>query len=126
MVENKVEKYLIDLMFSYREIEPNLWLIDDEEHGLPQIAIMYAEPLIIFRALVMDIPEENKLELFTKLLELNATDVIHGAYALENEQVVLIDTWQYDTMDFEEFRAVLESFSLALSQHYSILSGYRQ
>jgi len=126
MVENKVEKYLIDLMFSYREIEPNLWLVDDEAHSLSQIAIMYAEPLVIFRALVMDIPEGNKLELFTKLLELNATDIIHGAYALENEQVVLIDTWQYDTMDFEEFRAVLESFSLALSQHYSILSGYRQ
>jgi hypothetical protein len=122
---NKIEQYLIDLMFSYREVDEALWYIDDEDHGLEGIAIMLAEPLVVFQATVMDAPRENRLELFTKLLELNGNDMVHGAYALEDNKIVLIDTLEYATMDYEEFRATLEAFSLALVQHYPILSKYR-
>jgi len=82
----------------------------------------------VIRAEVMDVPKKNVLELYTKLLELNAADVIHGAYALDNDnkKIVLIDTLQYNTMDYENFRATLDSFSLALTQHYPILSKYRE
>ncbi|MDR1326228.1 MAG: YbjN domain-containing protein [Treponema sp.] len=124
-MENKIEQYLIDFMLSYREVEKNLWFIDDAEHDLEGIAVLYAEPLVVVRALVMEAPVEKRLEFFTKLLELNASDIVHGAYALEGEQVVLIDTLEYDAMDYLEFRATLDAFSLALSQHYPILSSYR-
>jgi hypothetical protein len=125
MTENKIEQYLIDLMLSYREVEGNIWYVDDEEHGLEGLAVIYTDPLVIFRTVVMDAPRENRLELYTKLLELNANDMIHGAYALEKDKIVLIDTLEYDTMDYTEFRATLDSFSLALTQHYPILSSYR-
>jgi hypothetical protein len=126
MTENKIEQYLINLMFTYREVSRNLWYLDDAEHGLQGVAVMLAEPLVVFRAVVMDVPAENRLELFTKLLELNANDVVHGAYALEKDTIVLIDTLEYDTMDYEDFRATLDAFSLALTQHYPILSSYRK
>jgi hypothetical protein len=126
MAENKVEQYLIDLMFSYREVEKNLWYVDDEDHGLEGVAIMLAEPLVVFRVVVMDAPGEKRLELFTRLLELNASDMVHGAYALEDEKIVLIDTLEYATLDYGEFRATLDAFSLALTQHYPILSSYRR
>jgi hypothetical protein len=125
MAENKIERYLIDLMFTYQEVEKNLWLVDDEEHGLAGVAIALTETLVIFRIVVMNAPQENRLELFTKLLELNASDVVHGAYALEGDKIVLIDTLEYDTMDYTEFRATLDAFSMALMQHYPILSKYR-
>jgi hypothetical protein len=51
--------------------------------------------------------------------------MIHGAYALENDKIVLIDTLEYDTMDYTEFRASLDAFGLALIQHYPILAQYR-
>jgi hypothetical protein len=73
----------------------------------------------------MDIPKNKLLELYTKLLELNANDVIHGAYALDKNKIVLIHSLQYSSMDFEDFRASLDSFGLALTQHYPILSVYR-
>jgi hypothetical protein len=126
MAENKVEQYLIDLMFTYREVGKNLWYVDDEDHGLQGVAIMLAEPLVVFRVVVMDAPGENRLELFTKLLELNASDMVHGAYALEDEKIVLIDTLEYATLDYGEFRATLDAFGLALTQHYPILSSYRR
>jgi hypothetical protein len=126
MDKNKIEQYLIDLMLTYREISPDLWLIDDTEHNLAGIAVMYAEPLVVFRVVVMDAPQANRLELFTRLLELNANDVLHGAYALEDDKIVLINTLDYETMDYGEFRSTLDAFSLALIQHYPILSKYRQ
>ncbi|MDR1302879.1 MAG: YbjN domain-containing protein [Treponema sp.] len=122
---NKIEQYLIELMVTYKEVADNLWLLDDEEYGMEGVAIMYVDPLVIFRIQVMDAPKEQRLELFTKLLELNACDVIHGAYALESDRIVLIDTLEYNTMDYQEFRATLDAFSLALTQHYPVLSPYR-
>jgi hypothetical protein len=125
MADNRIEQYLIDLMFSYQEIGSNVWLIDDEEHGMERVVVALNEPLVIFRVEVMDAPRENRLELFTKLLELNANDLVHGAYALEGDKVVLIDTLEYETMDYTEFRASLDAFSLALIQHYPLLAQYR-
>jgi hypothetical protein len=52
--------------------------------------------------------------------------MIHGAYGLEGNKVVIIDTLRYDTMDYPEFRATLDAISLALTQHYPILSVYRE
>ena len=126
MADSKIEQYLIDLMLTYQQIDPNMWLLDDEDHSLQGVAIMQADPLVIIRAEVMDVPASNLLELYTTLLELNANDIINGAYALDNKKIVLINSLQYDTMDYEEFRASLDSFSLALTQHYPILSKYRE
>lgn len=125
MADNKIEQYLIDLMLTYQQIDPNLWLLDDEDHSLQGVAIMQADPLVIIRAEIMDVPSGNLLELYTTLLELNANDIIHGAYAIDNKKIVLIYSMEYETADYEEFRAALDSFSLALTQHYPVLSRYR-
>ena len=126
MVENKIEQYLIELKYSYREVKPNLWLLDDTENDLEGIVVMYADPLVIIQVQVMEVPKLNSHELYRKLLELNAGDMIHGAYGLEGNKVVIIDTLRYETMDYPEFRATLDAISLALTQHYPILSVYRE
>jgi hypothetical protein len=125
MAINKIEQYLIDMMVNYKEVDKNLWFLDDAEHGLEAVAIAYDEPLVVFQVTVMAAPREKRLELFEKLLELNARDILHGAYALEDNRIVLIDTLEYAGMDFTEFRATLDAFGLALTQHYPILSPFR-
>ena len=125
MEKNKVEQYLIDFKLTYSELEENIWLIDDPEHDLIGIVIVYDDPLVVFRIFVMDAPKENRLEIYTKLLEFNATDIVHGAYALEEDKIVLINSLDYETMDSGEFQSTLDSFSLALLQHYPLLSEYR-
>ncbi|MDR1446053.1 MAG: YbjN domain-containing protein [Treponema sp.] len=126
-MENKIERYLIDLMFDYRELDKDIWLLEDEEHDLVNVVISRVENIVIIRVIVMEVPNtKEQPEFFRKLLELNARDLQHGAYGIEEDEVVLIDTLEYDTMDMEEFRATLDAFSLALAQHYPILSGYRK
>jgi hypothetical protein len=126
MTDNKIEQYLIDLKYSYREVKPKFWLLDDAEHNLEGMAVIYTDPLVIIRVQVMDSPSLNRQEFYTKLLELNATDMIRGAYGLEGEKVVIIDTMEYETLDYAEFRATLDAISLSLTQHYPILSVYRE
>jgi len=126
MAENKIEQYLIDMMITYQQADKNIWLLDDADRSLQGVAVMQAEPMVIVRADIMDIPQNNILELYAKLLELNASDIVHGAYAVDKKKIILIDTLQYNTMDYDDFRAVLDSFSLALTEHYPILSKYRE
>ena len=126
MAENKIEQYLIELKYSYREVKPNMWLLDDAENDLEGVIVMYDEPLVIFRTQIMNTPKENKLEFYKKLLELNAKDMIHGAYGLEGDKVVIVNTMEYESLDFSEFRAALDAISMALVQHYPILSVYRE
>ena len=125
MASNKIEEFLIDLKLSYRDIGDGMWMIEDDQRGLESVVVMLADPLVVIRVSVMPAPKENRLELFTKLLELNANDVLHGAYALEGDDIVIVDTLEYSTMDLGDFQAALEAIGLALGQHYPILSKYR-
>ena len=57
---------------------------------------------------------------------MNAADLVHGAYALEGDNVILMNTLFGETMDVEEFQSTLDAISLALAQHYHVLSRYRE
>jgi Putative bacterial sensory transduction regulator len=121
---NKIEDYLISLGVSYEEPQPGTWVVDDAGKGLSGIAISYAEPVVIVSARAMKVPSANREAFFAELLKLNYSSLLHGAYALDGDEVVLIDTLRYDTMDKEEFEASLDSIGFALSEHFSALSRY--
>ena len=123
--KSHVESYMINLSLSFDEIGENTWLINDAEKGLEQVVVIVEEPLVIIRVKVMQIPEKNRADLFEELLRLNASDLVHGAYALEDENVLLVDTLVHGSMDLEEFQASLDAIGLALAQHYSLLSKFR-
>lgn len=121
----KLESYLINLGLTFEEINETTWVINDSEKGLNHVVVIVEEPLVTIRVIVMPVPTQKREEFFQSLLELNATDLIHGAYGVSENSVILIDTLQYETMDLEEFQASLDAIGLALAQHYPILSKYR-
>ena len=51
------------------------------------------------------------------LLVWNATDVVHGAYGIEEGDLVLTDTLELETLDFPELQASLESMQMAAASH---------
>jgi hypothetical protein len=120
----KIEQYLIDLGISYQEISNNSWLIEDENKGYPKMLVSLSDPLVIISADVMPVPKKNAEQLFRMLLELNATDLLHGAYAISGNDIIVIDTLQQATLDKEEFLASIESISFALLEHYKKLASY--
>ena len=125
MNSDKLEGYMINLGLTFQKIADNSWIINDEEKGLERLIVIYEDPLIIIRVKVMEKPEKNREAFYEKLLSLNAEDIMHGAYALEGNDIIMTDTLEYSTMDLEEFQASLDAIGLALAQHYSILSEFR-
>jgi hypothetical protein len=124
-LKDKLESYFIDLNVQYDQKEGNLWVISDDERSLRNVLVTIDDPVVTITVNVMEVPGNNKEQFFEKLLTLNATDMIHGAYAVEGSNVVLIDTLEGETMDLEELQASLDAIGLALTQHYQVLSKYR-
>ncbi|NLJ45804.1 MAG: YbjN domain-containing protein [Treponema sp.] len=122
---SRVESYLISLEIQYEELSPNAWLVNDETHGLSQVVITQADPVVALRTKVMEVPKERRLELFETLLRLNATDLLHGAYALDGNDIVLVDNLELETLDRSELEAALDAIGFALAQHYAVLGKFR-
>lgn len=121
----KIESYLIDLDISYEEVSTNAFYVNDPDKGLPGISVTLDEPIVVVRARVMELPGGNKSALYEALLRLNGMDMVHGAYGIDGNDIVLVDTLEYETMDKSEFEAALDSIGLALSKHYSVLGAFR-
>lgn len=123
--QEKLEGFFINLELIYEEIGENMWLLSDEENGLSSVVVYVQDDLVTLRAKVMAVPSDKREEFFEELLRLNA-EMVHGAYAIEEDSVILIDSLEFPSMDLEEFQASLDSTGLALAQHYSRLAKYRQ
>ena len=121
----KIESYLLSLSLTYEEVGDQTWVINDDEKGLENVLVILANPVVIIRVKVMAIPDKEREQFFEQLLRLNQSDMIHGAYALEGDDVILLNTLVGETLDVEEFQATLDAIGLALAQHYQTLAKYR-
>ena len=113
-----LESFLIRMDLEYEEIDPGMYLARGNNSGLP-IVVHCAEPLLVIRMKLMDMPESvpDGASFYRTLLELNATDVVHGAYGIEEGELILSDTLELETLDFHELRASMESIELAATSH---------
>jgi hypothetical protein len=117
-----LESFLIRTEMDHREIGEAMWLVDpvrDAEEDHPAVVVSLSPPLVIFRTAIGMVPESDqaRLTLFKDLLELNASDMVHGAYGLEGDEIILTDALEIADLDYSEFLASLESLSLAVTSH---------
>ena len=122
-----IESYLIRAELDYEEIGEGMWLVrpeGEEGGGGPAIVASYLPPVLLLRTVIREVPEGEsaQLRIYRRLLELNASDLVHGAYGLEDGEIVLADTLELENLDFTEFRASLESLALAVTSHLKELS----
>ena len=115
-----LESYLIRMDAEFEEVDEGMFLVRPENGGAA-IVVHYSDPVLVVRMKVMDLParSDGLGDLYETLLRLNVSDVIHGAYGLEERTLILSDTLQLETLDFEELRASLDSVQLAASSHLS-------
>jgi hypothetical protein len=118
---DEIEHYLIQTGHPFETIDTNTWVVRDAAN----IVISYASPIVIFRAKLMDLPQQRREAFFRLLLELNASEMVHGAYGLENHSIVLIDTLQAEHLDLNELQGTLDALLLAIAQDYQKLQAFR-
>ena len=120
-----IEAYFDKLKLDYKTVGEGIWVLNLEDQGIDNFVINHEPPVIVLRIKLMDIPAKNREQFFQRLLELNGTELLHGAYALEENNVVLVDSLQSEHLDLNELEASIESLAFAATQNYSELSSYR-
>jgi hypothetical protein len=119
MTREDLERLLIRMEVEYEEIAEGMWLLKSGSNSAP-VVCHFSPPVVLLRLKVMDLPQTDGARLATlyrHMLELNATDMVHGSYGIEEDDVVLSDALDLETLDFEELRNSFESLVLAASSH---------
>jgi hypothetical protein len=123
-IREKIQAYLLELKLGNEQVDEHTWIIHDDEAGLSQVVVYAEQSLVVIRVKVMRIPQRDRARLFEDLLRLNAADLVHGAYALENDDIILVDTLESESMELAEFQASMDAIGMALAQHYPLLAKY--
>ena len=114
-----LETYMLQMGLDFERVDDGLWLVSDEADSLENIVIHLLPPVVTFSVKLFDLPNDGKdPTLLRRLLELNATDMLHGAYGIDGNSVIMIDSLQSENLDANEFQASLEAMSLSMIQHY--------
>ncbi len=112
---------------SHQEVEPGLWIVKPGGALDFDVVVTHNPPLAVLRVKVMALPPDSSAAaLNRRLLELNATDLLHGAYGIEGDAVVLTEALELEHLDFEEFLAAYESMTLSLTTHMRELAAFRE
>ena len=104
----------------------SLWVVHTQEGA--SMVVSLQPPVAILRIRVMQTPKDarRRTELFERLLQLNATDLLHGAYGLEEDHVVLSDTLALEGLEYRALEASFDAMTLALATHSGALAPYRE
>lgn len=119
-----VESYLMRLDLPYETVKPGIWVV--KLNPDQNLAVSIAGPVVAFRIKVMDLPTTARESLYRALLVLNTSEMVHGAFGLENDAVVIVHALELENLDFNEFQAVIDDMAMAIAKHYPNLSGYMQ
>jgi hypothetical protein len=121
--QQDVEAYLLRLTRRFGTVDgqPGTFLLETGE-STPRIALRVDPPLVVLRAHICDVKAGvDHTPLFRRLLELNARQLLHTSYGLDDEHVVLSSALELENLDFNELQATLDEIDMALAQHVPVL-----
>ena len=113
---------------TYTEPEEGLWVVTPGGELDFDVVVHYEPPVAVLRVKVMPLPADDDAcsALSRRLLELNATDLVHGSYGIEGQDIVLTEALELSHLDYEEFLASYESMTLALASHLREFATFRE
>ncbi len=117
-----IESWLLQLDLPFERVAPSMWVISQDAGPLSRVVLFLDDGVAWFRLKVVELGTLHPTALYRRLLELNASDLIHCAYAIEENAVVLVASQVLATFDSAECQAVLDAFAVAVSTHHSALA----
>jgi hypothetical protein len=113
---------------TFSEVEPGLWVVKPSGELDFSVVVNYSPPVVLMRVKVMTLPSnaDAAATLNRRLLELNATDLVHGSYGIEDKSIVMTEALELSHLDYEEFQAAFESITVALASHLREIGTYRE
>lgn len=114
MRSNKdIEAYLLRMEKPWNQADASTYLVQLD--GAP-LALKCATPLVLLRVEIGPVPKTAREPLLEHLLRLNATALVHSAYGLDGDVMMLSAALEMENLDYNELEAVIAEFDLALGQ----------
>ena len=131
LTKDDIESFLVRLGAtgaSFSEVQSGFWIVRPSEESELSIAVNFSPPVLLLRVNVMNLPADatQTANLTRRLLELNASDLLHGSYGIQDNQIVLTEALELSALDYEEFLATYESMTLALASHLREIGSFRE
>jgi len=92
--------------------------------GQPPCALNISPPVLVAQVRVADAPSSDdaaSARFMRRLLEINASGLLHAAFAIESGQIVLTAALELQNLDTNELEAVLSDLDMALAEHVPVL-----
>jgi hypothetical protein len=120
-----VESHLLQTSVPHEQLNESTWIVQLEDQRHSRIAVKVQDPIVLFSTPILELSANtpNREGLFRALLELNA-DLMHSAYGLEGERVILSGAQQASSLSLHEFQAVLDDMTMALDTHSEKLAAW--
>jgi hypothetical protein len=85
----------------------------------PPAAVLLVPPVLVVQVAIGTAPQDlvKAAPIYKKLLELNASALLHSAFGLEGDQIVLAAALELEHLDLNELEAVLADIDVALGEH---------
>jgi hypothetical protein len=118
-----VEAYLERMNRAYQSAPgtSETFLVSSGEN-YPPVALRVDPPLVVLRVSIGAVPDEP-LELFRKMLQLNARELVHSSYGVADGHILLSSALELENLDYNELEAALDEIDLALAQQVPELSA---
>jgi hypothetical protein len=124
MTRDDLESCLLRLGLEYEEVDDAMWLLHPQDG--PAIVVQASPPVLLMRLKMLELPipaeDPRLLALYRRLLELNASDIVHGSYGLDGDDIILSEALDLDRLDFEGLRSSYESMLFAATSHMADLA----
>ena len=123
-----IEGYLQKLERRFEKLEDGTLLVFMGT-GRPPVAVRVAPPLLVLQVGITAAPAgdtDRHGALYRRLLELNANELVHAAYGIEKDRIVLAAALDIDNLGFTELEAVLADMDMALANHVPELHALLQ
>ncbi len=117
-----LEGYLHRLERRFERAEDGTYLVSMGADR-PLLALRMAPPVLVAQVDIGPAPpaEAAGAALFRKLLVLNATALMHAAYGIEGDTIVLSAALELRSLDLNELEAVLADLDMALANQVPTL-----
>lgn len=111
---------------AHEQLNESTWVVSPENVRLSQIVVKIDDPIVLFTSPVFELSDQlaDREGLFRRLLELNE-DLLHCAYGLQGKQLLMSGAAQVETLDFNEFQAMIDDMSMGFDRHLDDLAKWR-
>ena len=108
LTKDDIESFLVRLGATgatFSEVQPGFWIVRPNPESELSVAVNFSPPVLLLRVDVMTLPPDaaRTATLTRRLLELNASDLLHGSYGIQENQIVLTEALELSASTTKNF-----------------------